>query len=991
MRRQAVGRRRRHCGGVTQRLCAACWLAAIWLFAASVNQAAGSAAAQSVAYQLNPAHDGHMPNAALATPLAEAWAVTLPGPSSYPLIVNGMVFVVADKTLYARNQATGAAVWAHELGGSFGRAAALAYDRGQVFAAGLEGDLTAFDPATGAVNWRIELPYQSMVTAPPTAANGIIYVAGWDQGTLFAVRESSGRILWSRSVGQGGSAAAVDAQAVYANYVCEHAYAFSRTSGEPLWQHAGVCTGGGGRTPVIAGGMVFARESTVGDDLIYSASTGAVLGTFRADPAPAFAGGDAFILSLWRLARVAAFGQGATAWEFAGDGNLTSAPLIVGNLVFAGSSSGALYALDRTTGTTSWSTNVGSAIPEPDEAGISAPLTAMAASNGTLVVPAGNRIIAYRTAGTTAAPVNLVAPAIDGVANPGERLAADVGVWSGLPSHYSYQWQLCNGGGSGCTDVGGATAASFFPTAAHIGATLRVRIVASNAVAAGAAVTSSPAAIVGAAPVNETAPAISGTAHVGRKLTTDLGTWLGDPASYTIRWVRCYDDGEQACSEIPGATASTYTIQPADNNREILLRVIAANAFGSSEPIDSARTAGVTYGPPTPPGNLSPPTFAGIPDEHELLTAAPGAWSGNPSSYRYQWFSCDIDIVTCADITGATQQTYVVTASQIGRLIGVEVIATNGLGDSDPAPSDIDGPVLMSYPRNVSSPSVSGRPQDGETLTADHGSWTSSPTSYSHQWYACNAAVTICERVPGATATRYHLSQRDVGQRYGVGVIAANARGASDEEFSDLTDSVRPATTTPPPAPPVVGAPAARPDSTFTIVSLRALPSGTIAINVRPSGPGRFSARATAAAASLARGCLTRCKRTGRALFGTGSARANAPGIVTLVVKPSLRASRALKKRPAMRVRVQVTFRSALGGTPTMAARSLTVKRTIALPRHVSSARARRMLSQLGQTPPALGQLPATLVTRPHAPVRLSPARVLAAVRGRQRRLARRE
>jgi outer membrane protein assembly factor BamB len=63
---------------------------------------------QAGAYQQDSAHDGFIADAGLSAPLTQAWSITLPATSSYPLIVNGMVFVTASNTLYALNQATGA-------------------------------------------------------------------------------------------------------------------------------------------------------------------------------------------------------------------------------------------------------------------------------------------------------------------------------------------------------------------------------------------------------------------------------------------------------------------------------------------------------------------------------------------------------------------------------------------------------------------------------------------------------------------------------------------------------------------------------------------------------------------------------------------------------------------------------------------------------------------------------------------------------------------
>ena len=185
----------------------------------------------------------------------------------------------------------------------------------------------------------------------------------------------------------------------------------------------------------MAGGRVFAREGSGGGNVVLSAATGALLGTFNAVPSPAIAGNVMYTLDGTTLRSVNDSGLGTNGWQFTGDGGLTTAPLRVGALVFAGSSTGALHALDAATGTSNWSTNVGSAIPAPDEHNVSQPLTGLGAANGTLVVPAGARLVAYRTAGAiTLAPANTAAPTIDGRPQVGQRLAADVGIWSRLPS-----------------------------------------------------------------------------------------------------------------------------------------------------------------------------------------------------------------------------------------------------------------------------------------------------------------------------------------------------------------------------------------------------------------------------------------------------------------------------------------------------------------------------------------------------------------------------
>ena len=158
-------------------------------------------------------------------------------------------------------------------------------------------------------------------------------------------------------------------------------------------------------------------------------------------------------------------GLGTSAWDFTGDGSLVTAPLVVGGLVFVGSSSGELYALDAATGASSWSTNVGSAIPAPNEYNLFERTSGLGAANGTLIVPAaGNKLVAYRTDGAiTTAPANLAAPTIDGTPRAGDVLGADVGIWSRLPSSYAYQWQRCDGAGASCSDIPSATAPTYKP------------------------------------------------------------------------------------------------------------------------------------------------------------------------------------------------------------------------------------------------------------------------------------------------------------------------------------------------------------------------------------------------------------------------------------------------------------------------------------------------------------------------------------------------
>lgn len=93
---------------------------------------------------------------------------------------------------------------------------------------------------------------------------------------------------------------------------------------------------------------------------------------------------------------------------------------------------------------------------------------------------AANRSSAARAAAAFA-PRPGTPPTITGAAREGETLTATEGAWSRQPEHFAYQWLRCDAAGDGCTAIGAASAATYTPSVADVDATLRVRVVASNA------------------------------------------------------------------------------------------------------------------------------------------------------------------------------------------------------------------------------------------------------------------------------------------------------------------------------------------------------------------------------------------------------------------------------------------------------------------------------------------------------------------------------
>jgi hypothetical protein len=76
-----------------------------------------------------------------------------------------------------------------------------------------------------------------------------------------------------------------------------------------------------------------------------------------------------------------------------------------------------------------------------------------------------------------------------------------------------------------------------------------------------------------------------------------------------------------------------------------------------------------------PLSNRTRPTITGTARVGDELTANEGTWTGNPTSFAFQWQRCDIDAIACVDVTGATGRTYGVRLADLGFRLRVQVTA----------------------------------------------------------------------------------------------------------------------------------------------------------------------------------------------------------------------------------------------------------------------------------------------------------------------------
>lgn len=407
-------------------------------------------------------------------------------------------------------------------------------------------------------------------------------------------------------------------------------------------------------------------------------------------------------------------------------------------------------------------------------------------------------------ASAAAPPQATSPPTIAGPVRAGSMLLASPGGWSGSPTAYAYQWLRCNATGEECTVLAKATDQTYVPTASGVGFALRVEVTATGPDGTGIARSEATAPVAAAhrdAPRLLSLPRIGEpkAPKLGETLVGGLGRWAGRRSTFAVQWLRCGDRGGP-CVEIAGATNRRYTTTDADVGLRLRVRVTATNSLGSTvayslatDPVQRVLAK---------PRSTARPLVTGTAREGETLTASPGAWTGaTPISFSYQWLRCDRSGDRCGAISGATGQSYVVTAADVGHVLRVRVTASNAAGSvrvvSRGTSIVAARPAPATAPVSRSAPTIAGTPREGSTLTANAGAWGgTAPISLSYQWRRCDTGGSSCADIPGATGRRYTLTSADVGRRLRVLVLARNSLGTASA-LSGPTAVVAPAATAP--------------------------------------------------------------------------------------------------------------------------------------------------------------------------------------------------
>ncbi|HEY4450506.1 MAG TPA: S8 family serine peptidase [Solirubrobacteraceae bacterium] len=227
---------------------------------------------------------------------------------------------------------------------------------------------------------------------------------------------------------------------------------------------------------------------------------------------------------------------------------------------------------------------------------------------------------------------------------------------------------------------------------------------------------------------------------------------------------------------------------------------------GPSNPFGAASTDGEQpslYATYTPTGtqpvpvNTAVPTISGTPQEGKTLSETHGSWTNEPTGYTYRWQRCDSAGANCVAISGATAQTYTAVAEDVGHALRVQETASNAGGSGSAATSGATSAVTAAAPppappSSTAPPTIKGTPQQGQTLSEAHGSWTGEPTSYTYLWSQCDSSGNNCAAISTATSQSYVPVAADVGRTLRVQETASNGAGAGAPASSGASAVVTP-------------------------------------------------------------------------------------------------------------------------------------------------------------------------------------------------------
>ena len=376
------------------------------------------------------------------------------------------------------------------------------------------------------------------------------------------------------------------------------------------------------------------------------------------------------------------------------------------------------------------------------------------------------------TSAATAAVIDItptLSVSVNGTAQEGQTLTASA-VANDADAVVTYQWQFLNG--STWSNISGATGLTY--TAVEADESHQLRVIATSTDSDGSSTSATSAATVAVTDIAPTlSVTVSGTAQEGQTLTATPVANDAD-AIITYQWQSL---SGSTWSNISGATNSTYTAVEGDEGYQLRVVATSNDADGSGTTATSAATAAVIDIPPT----LSV-TVSGTAQEGQTLTATPVANDAD-AIITYQWQS--LSGATWSNISGATGSTYTAVEGDEGHQL--RVIATSSDADASGTTATSAATTAVIDIAPTLSVTVSGTPQEGQTLTATAVA-NDGDAVVTYQWQSLSGST--WSNISDATGSTYTAIEADEGHQLRVVATSTDTDGSGTTVTSAATSAV---------------------------------------------------------------------------------------------------------------------------------------------------------------------------------------------------------